>query len=62
MAVYAFTCCHFRVFLNIRPLVTNPNTHYGPILVLFSPQKLGTHSYFSQLMEKIFTLEYQDNY
>ena len=62
MAVYAFTCCHFRLFLNIHPLVTNPNTHYGPILVLCSPQKLGTHSYFSQLMEKIFTLEYQNNY
>ena len=38
MAVYAFTCCHFRVFLNIRPLATNPNTHYGPILVSCSPR------------------------
>ena len=38
MAVYAFTCCHFRVFLNIRPLVTNPNTHYGSILVSCSPR------------------------
>ena len=38
MVVYAFTCCHFRLFLNIHPLVTNPNTHYGPILVLCSPK------------------------
>ena len=39
MAVYAFTCCHFRVFLNTRHLVAIPNTHYGPILVSCSPRK-----------------------